>query len=118
MQCKKDKGEFIMSDNRQILTAMMNVDYAPALISKEEISAKSCMAVPLTKIAALGAAFSPITTTIENVVAGGAGQQLYALNPRGYTGQLAAFKDGSGFLFSKEDATLINDSVTRFNDEI
>lgn len=26
--------------------------------------------------------------------------------------------DGSGFLFDKKDATLINDSVTRFNDEI
>ena len=87
-----------MSDNRQILTAMMNVDYAPALISKEEISAKSCMIAPLTKIAALGAAFSPITTTIENVVAGGEGQQLFTLNMRGYTGELMKHSDGSGFL--------------------
>lgn len=86
-----------MDNNRQILTAMMNVDYAPVLLSQDEVEARSCMTVPLTQIAALGAVFSPITTTIENVVAGGMGQQLFTLNPRGYTGQLAALKDGSGF---------------------
>ena len=85
-------------NKKEIAEHMMSVDYAPVLLSEEEISNKSIMKFPIVEMASLGAMMSPITTAIETIATSGAGQQLYALNPRGYAGQLAAFKDGSGYL--------------------
>jgi len=91
-------AEEIMNRN-EIVKAMMNVEYYPVV--QEDVNIAKCAKLPIAGISALGAAFSPLVASFQNVAhtsASSAGEQLFRLNMRGYTGSLAQLKDGSGFL--------------------
>ena len=82
----------------EIVKVMMNVEYYPVV--QEEVSIEKCTKLPIVGISALGAAFSPLVASFQNVAntsVSNAGGQLFSLNMRGYTGSLAQLKDGSGF---------------------
>lgn len=88
-------------NRNEILKAMMNVEYYPVV--QEEVSIEKCTKLPIAGISALGVAFSPLVSSLQNVAktsVGDAGEQLFRLNMRGYTGSLAQLKDGSGYISS------------------
>lgn len=85
-----------IKNKNEIIKEMMNVDYYPVI--QNEVKIEKYTKLPITDIAALGVAFSPLVSSFLNAAKTGAGEQLFRLDMRGYAGELAKFKDGSGFL--------------------
>jgi hypothetical protein len=83
----------------EIVKAMTDVEYYPAVFD-EQVSIAKYTRLPLSRVAALGTAFEPLTAALQNVFnGGGATSGLYKVTiPNG--GHLAEFKNGSGYLGS------------------
>ncbi|MDI3537617.1 MAG: hypothetical protein PWP30_2099 [Eubacteriaceae bacterium] len=83
----------------EIARAMSDLELYPAIV-EEETEITKYTKLPLSKMATLGVAFEPLSAALQTVVSGGqATSGLYRVTvPPG--GQLAQFKDGSGYLGS------------------
>ncbi|MBC3803342.1 hypothetical protein GH808_02655 [Acetobacterium fimetarium] len=84
----------------EIVKAMMNVEYYPAVL-KDEVALEKCTKLPLTSIAALGAAFATLPaafrTVTQTIETGGMEGYYNAIFPQGVVGELVKAKDGTGF---------------------
>lgn len=91
-----------MAQKQEVLNAMANIEYYP-VVRNECLLAESTK-IPISDIATLGiAAFAPILDVVNQVTSTAptlpeALPQLFTVDMRGYTGELAALHDGSGFL--------------------
>lgn len=83
-------------NKNEVISAMMNVEYHPAVV--EEVVTEKYTKLPLSRVAALGTSFEPLTAAFQYVVSGGqATSGLYKVTvPKG--GQLFSRKDGLGYI--------------------
>ena len=83
---------------KQMALATVTVERLPA-IPEEKLHSSSCQKIPLGNIAALGVAFQPLTSAVQNIVTGGSGTSgLYWVNTHGL--QMATFNNKAGYLGS------------------
>lgn len=84
----------------EIVKAMMNVEYYPAVL-KDEVALEKCTQVPLLSIAALGTAFATIPesfrTITQTIETSGMDGYYKAVFPEGVVEALVKAKDGTGF---------------------
>ncbi|MBL3889147.1 hypothetical protein IRV22_15620 [Bacillus cereus] len=97
-----DKSEItnkIAERKSEIVKAMTDVEYYPAII-EEQICVAKYTKLPLSRVTTLGTAFESLTAAFRNVInGGGATSGLYQVTiPKG--AHLAEFKNGSGYLGS------------------
>ena len=92
----------------QIVKAMTDVEYYPSA-REDENSIEKYTKLPLAEVSALGIAFEPLASVFQNITQIGgesAGSGLYRVTmPKGVSGHLAKFHDGSGLT-----ATVVNES--------
>jgi len=92
----------------QIVKAMTDVEYYPSA-REDKISIEKYTKLPLAEVSALGIAFEPLASVFQNITQIGgesAGSGLYRVTmPKGVSGHLAKFHDGSGLT-----ATVVNES--------
>lgn len=82
----------------EIAKAMVEIELYPADV-KENVNVAQYAKFPISRLAAFGTAFEPVSAAFQNVLSGGSagGSGLYMVTvPKG--GHLATFNDGSGFL--------------------
>lgn len=96
-----EKTNEVADRKNEIVKAMTmtDVEFYPSII-EEEISVAKYTKLPLSRFKTLGTAFEPLTAAFRNVInGGGATSGLYQVTiPKG--GNLAEFKNGSGYLGS------------------
>ena len=79
--------------------------------------------IPVAKVSAMGAAFSPLVTTLQAVSSAAGGEGLYQVSFNGVTGALAQASDGTGYLgtvmnngiVGQARLTPVSQSVAAFN---
>lgn len=89
-----------LSIRQETVQSLMDIEYLPS-VPLDTLESPHCTKIPFGKLATMGAAFSefaaPFRTVTQNVNISGDG--LYrCVFPKGVTGTLASFKDGSGNL--------------------
>lgn len=89
----------LVEQKNDLIKAITDVEYYP-VIFEEETNIVNYTKLPLSRIPALGTAFEPLSAAFQQLVnSGGATSGLYRVTiPNG--GQLAEFKNGSGYLGS------------------
>lgn len=93
----------------EIVKAMtMGIDHY-SFVTEDETSLAEYIKLPLAKVSTLGIAFEPLTSALQSITqtsGQGAREMLCRVRiPDGVSGQLAKFKDGSGYL-----GTVMNDT--------
>jgi len=87
------------NEKNELIRTMLNVEYHPAVVEEQAITAKYTK-LPLSRVPALGIAFEPLAAAFQNVVnGGGATSGLYKVTIKN-GGHLAELKDGSGYIGS------------------
>ena len=84
----------------EIINTMMAVDYYPSF-DETDFNIESAHKLPIASLAALGGAFATMPESIRTLTTTGTSHMdgLYRCTfPAGVSGELAKFKDGSGFL--------------------
>lgn len=69
--------------------------------SGADLSLNGAVKIPLADLSALGVAFGPLTTAIQNAITGGGGSGIYYVNTKG----MQMFSTGEGFIGSLKSAT-------------
>ena len=83
---------------KQMAMKLMDVEYLPS-IQEEKLEAANFNKFSLANILALGVAFDPLVSAVQNIVSSGTGMSgIYHVNTKGL--QMARFSNGSGFLGS------------------
>lgn len=92
--------EIVRKEN--VLNAMANIEYYPVI--RNESLLEESTTIPISDVATLGmATFAPVIDAVNKItnsvpITETGLPQLFALDMRGYTGELAALHDGSGYL--------------------
>jgi len=86
-------------NKNEIIKAFTDVEYYPTFL-EDQTNLTTLTKLPFSRVPTLGVAFEPLAAAFQNIISGGgAASGLYRVTvPTG--GQLAAFKDGSGYLGS------------------
>lgn len=94
-----EKGNEIAERKSEIVKAMTDVVFYPAII-EEQICVAKYNKLPLSRVKSFGTAFEPLTAAFRNFINGGkATSGLYQVTiPKG--SHLAKFKNGTGYLGS------------------
>ena len=90
-----DTGLAVVDKKEQLVTAMTDLQYYPALLD-EKIEVEKRLSIPMGQIAALGTAFEPVAQIFQSITQGAGGSGLYWVNvPSGhhlaYSQQKGAF---------------------------
>lgn len=101
-------GEIVRMDNgkdNEIMTMMNDASLCP-LLEKTKVGVSNYTKLPVTRLAAMGTAFQPLTTAVQTAVTGAGGSGLYYVNTAGKT--MFQMKETGNFIGSlKTSAGLV-----------
>lgn len=98
MSDKVETSNLTTERKNEFAKAMAEIELYPAVV-KENVNVVQYSKFPISRLAAFGTAFEPVTAAFQYILSGGSagGSGLYMVTvPKG--GHLATFNDGSGFL--------------------
>lgn len=78
-------GEIVRMDNgkdNEIMAIMNDASLCP-LLEETKVGVSNYTKLPVTRLAALGTAFQPLTTAVQTAVTGAGGSGLYYVNTAG-----------------------------------
>lgn len=80
-------GEIVKMDNGKDneIMAMMNDASLCPLLEETKVGVSNYTKLPVTRLAAMGTAFQPLTTAVQTAVTGAGGSGLYYVNTAGKT---------------------------------
>lgn len=101
-------GEIVRMDNgkdNEIMAIMKDASLCP-LLEETKVGVSNYTKLPVTRLAALGTAFQPLTTAVQTAVTGAGGSGLYYVNTAGKT--MFQMKETDNFIGSlKTSAGLV-----------
>ena len=101
-------GEIVRMDNgkdNEIMAIMNDASLCP-LLEETKVGVSNYTKLPVTRLAALGTAFQPLTTAVQTAVTGAGGSGLYYVNTAGKT--MFQMKETGNFIGSlKTSAGLV-----------
>lgn len=92
------------STNEGVIQTILNLEIIPAL-PEEEPAGMRRVKIPFFELAAGGTALASLSETLRTAAMAIPADGLFRIDPRGYTGTLSQFVDGSGYTTMMRDAS-------------